>query len=925
MKKRKETGVDLAVIGYSQAGKTTLAVGLYATSAADFSVTCKGEDTESYLRARKAVLESDKWLEKTAEREMPDLCLSINRAGRPPVEIRFKDYMGARACNIESFKRDVVGDPRGVIILLNPYMPILHDGEQRNGMIGQIKELVGYLGEPGMRCQYIALVVTASDRLATAPRDFAEEFEGYKAEITNCLNTSPFSKRWKEFAVTVSGELEEPTRARIARGEANTSREPFMWLLDEIQSADARARAKRVVKRGAMAVLTLALLGGAAFSWLYFWHDRQAERAIDKILEESSRPLELAIEKKEATKINSACQAMEKGREKLPSTEPYFTTNRLRLQGRQALLAEKIEDGRLQWYPYEFDRIYKTITSAGKEGLSTKETQSRLEDLKGFADKFATFKPRCERSQQRFRELCAAWEEVESNAIASLERSNGAWFAGQLKALDGQAGEKASAENCAKLRREIESWHPTGADCQADKKKLLASFDASLPAWRKAYERKRFADGVADVLARLPKAKGDIGSGNELHETLLACRTYEKMAGQGDASEYVTQDERKETWEKIEAARQVALDVLLDEQVARLDPKGKRLPEVSADDVKFLDTTLREDEALPDPERSEWYRKLGMRVGEIQRVWRTEQKRVCDEFVSSLASARDGYEVVHDRFLNFYSDYPETPYIRDVVLAVHRRLGIEFERIRDLLYTEWTTDGWGWHTEEWNAEWKKKKESMDDPEKRKRVRDGFFKLRELCGALARVRCGELKRSCWYQLAMQCRDNGCDERGTLKTCFPQKLTITRVDVKHDYSGNAKYKFNCSIVAKEWVVGSESEQVTDSSIVCDLDEQDLSGTEWTTAWTGNESVALNQWTYAYFSIDATKMNPWYRSNEHETGQVEMWVNDGCFVYGRKIEPDHYFEGTTGHFQYRIYVLGEGIGLRDIWPSQTDLRFE
>ena len=68
------------------------------------------------------------------------------------------------------------------------------------------------------------------------------------------------------------------------------------------------------------------------------------------------------------------------------------------------------------------------------------------------------------------------------------------------------------------------------------------------------------------------------------------------------------------------------------------------------------------------------------------------------------------------------------------------------------------------------------------------------------------------------------------------------------------------------------------------MCDLDEQELDGTEWKTAWTGNESVALNQWTYAYFLLDATKVNPWYRSNEQESWQVGMWVNDGCFVSGR-----------------------------------------
>ena len=90
----QDKSLDLAIIGYSQAGKTTLAVGLYATSTEDFTVIGEGEDTENYLRSRKAMLETGHWLDATQERDRPELCLKIMRWGRAPAWVRFKEYMG---------------------------------------------------------------------------------------------------------------------------------------------------------------------------------------------------------------------------------------------------------------------------------------------------------------------------------------------------------------------------------------------------------------------------------------------------------------------------------------------------------------------------------------------------------------------------------------------------------------------------------------------------------------------------------------------------------------------------------------------------------------------------------------------------------------------------------------------------------------
>lgn len=352
MGKMNENGpVELALIGYSQAGKTTLAVGLYATSSADFTVTGDGEDTELYLRSRKAMLESGQWLDSTQERDRPDLTLNIMRAGKRPAKIRFKEYMGELACNSESYKRDVIGKPKGAIILLNPKMDALQDVVSRVEMLAQLREIVNYLSQ--VKCGYVALVTTAADLLEGLDSAFRETFEAWKEEIVNALKTSTYveGKTWKEFSVTVSGKLEDVNRPRIARGDANTSRLPFVWIIDQMEAAAMQSRKRGLMMRTAVAACSAGLIGATSFLGWYFGIDRQTER---KMLTAAAAPvasLEKAIEKSEMSGVNSACQEIESVVQTAASKGAYFRGNRERLATQSTNLLLSVERGRMVWYP----------------------------------------------------------------------------------------------------------------------------------------------------------------------------------------------------------------------------------------------------------------------------------------------------------------------------------------------------------------------------------------------------------------------------------------------------------------------------------------------------------------------------------------------------------------------------------------------
>ena len=402
-KKKEMNPYEIAVIGYTQAGKTVLAVGLYATASAEFAVTGKGEETVNYLQMRKAILESGEWVDATQEGERLNLQLVINRRGKKPAEVVFQEYMGERASvNPEAYKREVIGNPRAAMILMNPKMEILRDAGRRNEMIGQIKDIISYLSGPGMRCEHIAFVVTAADLLTTSLKDYKDEFDGYKEEITNCLNTNPkFQNAWKEFEVTVTGPLEDPEHPRIARADGNTSRKPFEWLIEQIDNVGTKGR---LAKLGHW-IVTLLLFGGLAFSSWYFYFDRAAERALDGVLASpGGARREVAF------------------RSALERREPFFERNKKPYTKKKNEIEILIDTERLKWFHERMDSLRNEISNLdSSEGIDDNVYEGKKKELEDFGQKLKEHQAKTEANKEQLRILQGEWENEESELIGALD------------------------------------------------------------------------------------------------------------------------------------------------------------------------------------------------------------------------------------------------------------------------------------------------------------------------------------------------------------------------------------------------------------------------------------------------------------------------------------------------------------------------
>ena len=259
MKANKSDRNNLAIIGASGTGKTTLAVGLYATSTAAFTVSPVGDETRKYLEIRKTSIEEGFWPGATLESENFDLRLRLHVSGNQ-TDIVFREYMGERMERDPNYIREVIGTPKSAMILFNPGMPGLSKPETRNRMLGNLKVIAQHLKDNG--CIAVAFVVTASDRFTSDLAAFREDFEAYASEVTNHLTN--LGLEWKRFEVTVSGQLDDQNKPKLARGENNTTHEPFLWLLKRISDFNNRKRNRKI---GAVGVGILAI-----FSVIYLCH-----------------------------------------------------------------------------------------------------------------------------------------------------------------------------------------------------------------------------------------------------------------------------------------------------------------------------------------------------------------------------------------------------------------------------------------------------------------------------------------------------------------------------------------------------------------------------------------------------------------------------------------------------------------------------
>ncbi len=500
----KDAPNNLAIIGASGTGKTTLAVGLYATSTKTFTVSPIGDETRRYLEIRKTSIEEGFWPAATNESENFDLRIRLHAVGRQ-TDIVFRDYMGERMEKDPNYLKEVIGKPKSAMILFNPGMPggtckkaaeafrsiskplenakgaaeggfdprivaeqikniksslnrlvFLNDKkgessrdelvsecdstsseleawgrsaesvsdsefermanrlqsmasridvlkpiglaepEPRNRMIGNLKKIAQHLKDNG--CIAVAFVVTATDRLASDLAGFREDFESYAAEITNHLTN--LGLKWKRFEVTVSGPLDDQNKPKLARGENNTTHEPFLWLLDCIKRDASR---KRVKAAAATAAAALAI-AGATFGGL-LW---QSRTALDKAEKELAACL-AALDKAYAVSDESAVR----------TNAAFLTTNgfeRIRVY----LSSDKVRKDALSGRAAEQNDLWGVRQLAME--FSARSNSLASTPLNVPLDWFAAFDKKLISSSPSFADAVGERDEL-ANAWASTRRS----------------------------------------------------------------------------------------------------------------------------------------------------------------------------------------------------------------------------------------------------------------------------------------------------------------------------------------------------------------------------------------------------------------------------------------------------------------------------------------------------------------------
>ena len=373
MKDNKSDRNNLAIIGASGTGKTTLAVGLYATSTKAFTVSPVGDETRKYLEIRKTSIEEGFWPDATLESENFDLRLRLHVSGNQ-TDIVFREYMGERMERDPNYIREVIGTPKSAMILFNPGMPGLSKPETRNRMLGNLKVIAQHLKDNG--CIAVAFVVTASDRFTSDLAAFREDFEAYASEVTNHLTN--LGLEWKRFEVTVSGQLDDQNKPKLARGENNTTHAPFLWLLKRISD---RKRRKSLLTAAAI-VATILGVSGAVFGGLVA-HSSKALTRAETTFANTTNALNMAYAAHDEAKVRTTAQFFETNRfDKIRTILPSDRERKVELVNRAN---EQSDLWRI--------RLLNMELASTKNRIATKTLDVRLDWFEDFNKRLAASLP----------------------------------------------------------------------------------------------------------------------------------------------------------------------------------------------------------------------------------------------------------------------------------------------------------------------------------------------------------------------------------------------------------------------------------------------------------------------------------------------------------------------------------------------------
>ena len=202
----------------------------------------------------------------------------------------FLEYAGERLQKPDAFKdfaNKYLDGIDGAVVLVNPGADAFTgDAAQRQKALKHYQWLFARLRDMDKK-PFIALTVTAADRLVPGGDlgDRAETFNEFVEQLENTLKNSPLRKRWKRFDITITGCLEKQEEPSLAKGRANTSAKPFLWLLFRLRWLPP---VMRVVRAVGLSLVALAAIGA-------IWYG-VARNSAKSHIEDTERSLKTSIE-----------------------------------------------------------------------------------------------------------------------------------------------------------------------------------------------------------------------------------------------------------------------------------------------------------------------------------------------------------------------------------------------------------------------------------------------------------------------------------------------------------------------------------------------------------------------------------------------------------------------------------------------------
>lgn len=812
MNSRKSDGNNLAIIGASGTGKTTLAVGLYATSTESFTVAPDGDETRKYLEIRKTSIEEGFWPAATNESENFDLRLRLHASGRE-TDIVFREYMGERMERDPNYIREVIGTPKSAMILFNPGMPGLSKPETRNRMLGNLKIIAQHLKDNG--CIAVAFVVTASDRLASDLAASREDFEGYASEVTNHLTNLGLD--WKRFDVTVSGQLDDQNKPKLARGENNTTHEPFLWLLKRIR--DSKRRKSLLT---AVAVFATFLgVSGVVFGGLVV-HSRQVLAKAEKAFANTTNALNIAYAAHDEAKVRTTSQFFEtnsfgKITAILPSdrTRKQELINRaseqndlwsvrllsMELASNKSKIATKPSDVQLDWFedfnkrltlssPFFGDAVDErdTLTNDwanSRIGLETKcQTEHYRTNIEDERKKLESYEPaKLSECIKKAKELIEDKDRIYIHVSNRVElcdrlglisaRTNA--IARYVDPKIGKPKDEKRPDDTEKLRQSVSKDLKnalTTKEFDALSKIISERNDVALEAW----DAFHFPEGVKKLEIALNAVESN--PGRPLVDSLAF------LAAMTNNYPTISQVEFIKARNTIEGARKKTIEHYENFIARGWDVNGKKPPEF--DIAKIRNTILTQD-AVTGEEYDNFRSDMNRRFTDKKQKWNDVQKKLVEDF----AVDRDILTIV-GAYSEFRDEWPQNPCLGVLDEKVNRALCNFFEK----------------YIENYEKDFRGNNRIFSEPIPKMRIEEAEHQhkvFRDVLRSkswqnspLSKMRSGKFAKLCL-------RDGGIDQTA-FNSILPQTLKIKKIEARFDStsldSDFSRLILNCKFISQRW---------------------------------------------------------------------------------------------------------------------------